>query len=532
MSQRSGTGVAPSGGSGTPSHLAGSRRTLISRSAVQPTAAAAGLRGSDSALQPDAVVRAPSANGRYLEQKGPQNNGASLSGVSGSRQSQNSGSDRRSSLPQARSGVSRIIDGNSSSNVSSQSKKSNASIMLPAERAPSRHSASPQAPQQVGPGSRSRVSSSHTTRRSEASIALSLKRAPPSSYRPISDSGRSRSQASSGPRSRSSTHENLPPYGVTSSRRPPSSINTDSLPYSASGSKLSGTGSSTRVGSSSTSSLGLADGPAVELCSCTQPLLTEENVHSREAMVHIAKHVIGTVPTNETALQNKLGLIRHCQHRGISPAEFDLSHWGVCHIEGSTIPNMKDWTIRAQLDHYIKHRAAAEAEAEARDGHNFSALERIATTMGCIDHPHHLELDTIMQGGNPAVALEMLKEFHDRRTGHMYRPGCCGGGDYFGHDDGVVTLSAGRSRAGSSRSFGSGGRNGSRAPSRYSSQSGGGKGSVRSVLSGNSGRSHAPSASSGRMAPSSVWRGGKAETVLPGDSASHVSGRKSTVVGQ
>ena len=187
------------------------------------------------------------------------------------------------------------------------------------------------------------------------------------------------------------------------------------------------------------------EGPPTTLCTFSKTLV-ELNPNNRTEGLHFAKHVAALNPLDASGVKSKLFHIALLRRRGIDCTDIGLNHWGQLTPDpfGGKVPNMSDWTVRAQLEYYLADFERWEkvpppgTEAafwrEARE--TYAGLTRCIDTMGCMDCRHDRTLK-----GNPgrlAAKMEIFEEMvacHDRRTGHGYAPGCCGNGACWGGGD-------------------------------------------------------------------------------------------------
>lgn len=282
------------------------------------------------------------------------------------------------------------------------------------------------------------------------------------------------------------------------------------------------------------SSSTLRSGPPIKLCECKERWVSGDKP-TREDAIHTAKHLVGWIPDDSEDETNKLTLIRHCLKMGVEPSTIGTTHWGVLAPDPDTwrnaaagLPNMTRWTVGEQMDYWCEKLPQKNSE-----GYDIHTYARIFKTMGCWNCRHHLKLDLFSQG-NFEGAVDGCIACHNRRTGHQYRSGCCGGGAYL--DDspqGYLTFeSNGSARSGSQARAKSWYTMGGYVPESRRSRS-----SKRSGKTGSSHRSRAsrydrsqasgwlpPKARSEQGVPASTVLGrsvkseGNTSTILPGES--------------
>lgn len=201
----------------------------------------------------------------------------------------------------------------------------------------------------------------------------------------------------------------------------------------------------------------LPDGDRVELCKCLNFEPTEEQWRSgdREAFRHLAKHAVHDIPDNAQERESKLVMIQICRFFGVEPADIGLTHWGMLapdpsryHID-SHIPNMRHWTVEVQIRYYEEDDNDIPKDQSIIDG-----LRAAYRTLGCLNHRHY-----ILPFGESANSERLMAEgqaaaiaCHERRTGHRYQGGCCGGGTYLTGSEGDTRVYSGSRSGTQSRS--------------------------------------------------------------------------------
>ncbi|KAK5941218.1 hypothetical protein PMZ80_006495 [Knufia obscura] len=314
----------------------------------------------------------------------------------------------------------------------------------------------------------------------------------------------------------------------------------------------------------------ILSGPPTNLCTCTIDPNDPSHQSNRATALHLAKHMIDIVPYDADRVHQKLDAINTLRSRGINCTNVGSPHWGPLTIQPNpyATPDMAGWTVRAQLNYYLKSFSDSLADPtstrpqeRSREGQEiFTIMARCVETLGCMDCRHNFGLGA--NGGNPAEMNACWREMercHERRTGHEYAGGCCGNGAYLVEGEmSVVGNSRPRerfvleegsrsgvgSRSGRSQATDRGtiylpgsyvpeSRGGSaRSGSRRESHAGRSQQSGASRQSGTSGRSKydrseasgwiKPSARSERGVPGSVAASGRSEgnttSIMPGES--------------